>query len=122
MGPSNEDAFGPIEKRCRHNFEGRESLRVAIGAGTHSPWVSRLVKRCGHEIVVANPRKLRLIYDNDSKNDRVDAEWLARVARLDKKLLSPIRHRASTAQADLAILHARDAVVSARTQLHKSRS
>ncbi|HZK36559.1 MAG TPA: hypothetical protein VFC57_06385 [Aeromicrobium sp.] len=45
-------------------------------------------------VLVADPRKLRLIYQNDSKSDRVDAEYLARVGRLDPALLAPMRRRA----------------------------
>jgi transposase len=67
--------------------------RIAIEAGTHSPWMSRLLARLGHEVIVANSRKLRLIYENQHKSDRVDAEYLARVARLDPKLLGAIEHR-----------------------------
>ena len=59
------------------------AARLILEAGTHSPWVSRLLEDCGHEVYVANPRKLRLIYQNDSKSDRVDAEYLARIGRLD---------------------------------------
>jgi transposase len=91
--------------------------RIAIEAGTHSPWVSRLLAACGHDVLVANPRELRLIYKNNTKSDRLDAERLARVARMDPKLLSPIQHRKEETQADLAMLRARDALVSARTQL-----
>jgi hypothetical protein len=61
-------------------------LRIAIEAGTHSPWVSRVLEECGHEVLVANPRKLRLIYANKRKTDEIDAENLARLARLDPKL------------------------------------
>ena len=50
------------------------SLRIAIETGTHSPWVSRLLKECGHEVLVANARKLRLIYSNKQNTDEVDAE------------------------------------------------
>jgi transposase len=57
----------------------RPPLRVAIEAGTHSPWVSRLLEECGHEVLVANPRKLRLIYANKRKTDEIDAENLARL-------------------------------------------
>src|SRR5674476_1338929 len=64
-------------------FSGSEPLRIVLEAGTHSPWVSRLLEEFGHDVLVANPRKLRLIYMNDSKSDRVDAEYLARVGRLD---------------------------------------
>lgn len=102
-----------LEKR----FRSCEAARVVIEAGTHSPWVSRLLADCGHEVLVANPRKLALIAQNDSKNDPVDAELLARLGRVDPQLLSPIEHRGVQAQADLAVIRARDAVVAARTQL-----
>src|SRR5688572_14001535 len=61
--------------------------RVVIEAGTHSPWVSRLFADAGLEVVVANPRKVRLIAQTARKNDRADAETLARLGRLDPKLL-----------------------------------
>jgi len=102
-----------VEKR----FGGQEAARVVIEAGTHSPWVSRLLAGLGHEVIVANARKVRLISDNDGKDDPVDAELLARLGRADVKLLSPIQHRGEEAQADLAVIRARDALVGARTQL-----
>jgi transposase len=101
----------------RRWFEGRGPMRVVLEVGTHSPWVSRVIALGGHEVLVANARKLRLIYQNDRKSDRVDAMSLARVGRLDPVLLGPIRHRGEQAQADLAILRARDALVRARVQL-----
>ena len=55
-------------------------MRIAIETGTHSPWVSRLLEECGHEVLVANAHKLRLIYANKRKTDEVDAENLARLA------------------------------------------
>jgi transposase len=42
-------------------------MRIAIEAGTHSPWVSRMLEECAHEVLVANARKLRLIYANKRK-------------------------------------------------------
>lgn len=95
----------------------REPARIVMEAGTHSPWASRLLAKLGHEVLVANPRKLRMIYQSDSKNDRADAETLARVARLDARLLGPIRHRTEEAQVDLGIIRSRDALIKARTQL-----
>ena len=53
------------------------SARVALEVGTNSAWVSRLAARHGHEVIVANPRRVRLIAENDSKSDRFDAELLA---------------------------------------------
>jgi transposase len=67
----------------------RPPMRIAIEAGTHSPWASRMLEELGHEVLVANARKLRLIYSNKRKSDEVDAENLARLARLDPKLLYP---------------------------------
>jgi transposase len=73
----------------RRRFSAAPPARVAIEAGAHAAWISRLLEEAGHEVFVANPRRLRLIYENDKKSDRVDAEWLARVARLDATLLAP---------------------------------
>jgi len=94
-----------------------EPLRIVLEAGTHSPWVSRLLVDLGHEVLVANPRKLRLIYKNESKSDRVDAEYLARLGRLDPSLLAPLRHRSAETQKDLAVLRSRMCLVRARTRL-----
>jgi transposase len=91
--------------------------RVVLEVGTHSSWVSRLLTRLGYEVLVANARQLRLIYASHRKSDRVDAEALARLGRLDPALLHPIQHRSAPAQADLAQLRARDCLVRTRTQL-----
>ena len=91
--------------------------RVVLETGTHSPWLSRLAHACGHEVIVAQARRLQLISQNLSKSDDVDAETLARVGRLDPTLLAPVQHRTADAQAQLAVLRARDAVVRTRTLL-----
>jgi transposase len=101
----------------RRRFASERPMRVAIETGTHSPWVSRLLEECGHEVLVANARKLRLIYANKQKTDEVDAENLARLARLDPKLLYPLKHRGEDSQAHLALIRSRQALVGCRTQL-----
>jgi transposase len=90
---------------------------IAIEAGTHSPWVSRLLAASGHEVIVANPVKVALITKNDRKSDAVDAEYLARLARFDRDLLHPIRHRGERAQVDLQMIRTREIVVQVRTKL-----
>ena len=90
---------------------------IAIEAGTHSPWVSRLLSACGHEVIVANPVKVALITQNMKKRDPVDAETLARLARADRNLLYPIQHRGERAQTDLQLIRSRDVVVQVRTKL-----
>lgn len=83
-----EEATVPTNQRAfRRWFSAKEPARVILEAGTHSHWVSRLVGDLGHEVIVANPRMLRFIYGNDSKNDSADAAYLARVGRLDPSLL-----------------------------------
>lgn len=66
--------------------------RIAMETGTHSPWISRFLLDLGHDVIVANARKLRAIYLNDRKSDEADAQMITRLARVDPKLLSPIQH------------------------------
>jgi transposase len=74
-------------------------------------------KHLGHQVIVANARKLRAISQNESKNDKADAEMLARLALSDSKLLSPLKHRSLERQRDLNLIRARDVLVRARTML-----
>jgi len=98
-------------------FEFPRQVLVAVETGTHSPWISQLLQVRGFRVLVGNSRKLRLIWDSSKKTDERDAEMLARIARFDSKLLSPIRHRSRSAHMDLAVLKGRDALVRCRTSL-----
>ena len=112
-----ESRIPTSSKAFRLRFDSQQPLKITLEAGTHSPWVSRLLEECGHEVLVANPRKLRLIYGGKHKTDRLDAEKLARMARLDPKLLYPLKHRGEDSQAHLALIRSREALVGSRTQL-----
>jgi transposase len=101
----------------RSVFAEMPAAQVALEVGTHSPWVSRVLSGMGFAVIVANPHRVKLIARSTRKNDRIDAEQLARLARADQRLLYPIRHRGEQAQADLAVIRARAAVVKARTEL-----
>jgi transposase len=101
----------------RRRFCSEQPMTVAIEAGTHSPWVSRVLKECDHKVLVANPRKTRLIYGQGRKTDRLDAEKLARLARVDPKLLWPLEHRGEASQAHLALIRSREVVVRSRAGL-----
>jgi transposase len=90
---------------------------VAMEAGTHAGWVSRLLADMDHKVLVGNPRKLRAIWDSTMKSDTRDAEMLARLARVDPQLLSPIKPRSAKTQADLAVVRTRKALVDARSSL-----
>ena len=105
------------EDALRERFGGGRRLRIALEVGPHSPWMSRVLEELGHEVLVANASKVALIYGHSRKHDRVDAESLARLARMDPKLLHPIRHRSQSAQEDLAVIRSRDLLVQSRTRL-----
>src|SRR5215207_4436709 len=112
-----ESRLRTTPEAIRRRFDSEQPLRIAIEVGTHSPWVSRLLEECGHQVLVANARKLHLIYANKRKSDKLDAENLARLARVDPKLLYPLEHRSEQSQAHLALLHSREVLVRSRTQL-----
>ena len=120
------DARGKLSERARvrttqkgfaQAFTGYEGARLVLEVGTHSPWASRSFAARGFEVIVANPRRTRLIAESDKKNDRFDAEQLARLGRIDPDLLSPIVHRGEEAQRDRILLLSRAGMVRARTQL-----
>src|SRR5467141_1187797 len=90
---------------------------MALETGTHSPWLSRLLKELGHEVLVAHAQKVQLITKSTRKDDRHDARTLARLARIDPELLGPVRHRSARAQIHLTVIRARAELVRARTAL-----
>ena len=104
-------------KALQAAFGAMPRSRIALEIGTHSPWISRLLRQWGHEVIVANARKVRLIGESRKKDDRLDAQTLARLARIDPKLLYPVKHRSARAQADLTVIRARAGLVRARTAL-----
>jgi transposase len=104
-------------KTLQEVFGAMPRSRIALEIGTHSPWISRLLSELGHEVIVANARKVRLIGESRKKDDRLDARALARLARIDPELLYPVKHRSAQAQADLATIRARAGLVRARTAL-----
>lgn len=90
---------------------------AVIEAGTHSAWVSREIEQMGCNVLVGNPRKLRLIWDSTDKSDERDARILALICRMEPRLLWPISHRGVQAQCDLQALKSRAILVEARTKL-----
>lgn len=94
-----------------------EDSRVVLEVGTHSPWVSREIEAAGHESLVAKAGRLPLIFRDHRKSDRRDAEYLARLGRLDATMLEPVKHRSEGTRQDLASLRSRDALVHCRTLL-----
>ena len=103
-------------KALREVFGAIPRSRIALEIGTHSPWISRLLSELGHEVIVANARKVRLIGESGRKT----TVWMRRpwrLARIDPELLYPVKHRSAQAQADLTVIRARAGLVRARTSL-----
>src|SRR5258708_30564887 len=73
-------------------FAAFKPTRIAIEAGAQSRWVACLLEALGHQVIIANPRQVKLISASASKNDQNDAVLLARLSRGDPGLLSPLKH------------------------------
>lgn len=98
-------------------FSSLAQSRVIIESGTHTPWVRRLLETLGHEVIVANPSKVRAISSSRRKTDERDARCLAQLGRVDPELLSPVHARSEEAQQALSVVRSREGLVKARTML-----
>lgn len=112
-----EQKLSTTAKAIKEVIGAMPRSRIALETGTHSPWVSRLLSKLGHEVIVANARNVRLIGESRRKDDRLDARTLARLARIDPQLLAPVKHRSVQAQTHLMVIRARASLVRARTAL-----
>jgi transposase len=112
-----EGALQTKQAQLAEFFEALPPTRVVIEVGTHSAWVQEVIAGEGHEVLVANPRKMEGSKRRKRKNDRIDANKLARLGRVDPQSLHPITHRSREVRQDLVLLRARDALVEARTEL-----
>jgi hypothetical protein len=106
-----ERSVSTNKKAMAKVFGSMGRYRIALEVGTHSPWVSRSLRMLGHEVVVANPRQVKLISSSSQKDDRLDAQTLARSARVDLQLLRPIQHRSAEAQRHPMVIRVRAAAV-----------
>ena len=85
-------------------FQALNAARVVVEVGTHSPWVQEVIRGCGHEVLVANPRLMDGSKRRKRKNDRIDANKLARLGRVDPESLYPMQHRSREVRQDLVML------------------
>ncbi len=116
-----EEASIPTTRAAfERKFGGLGRARVVIETGTHANWVHDLLAESGHEVVVANARKVRAISANERKCDELDARMLARLGRADVRLLAPVSVRPEQLRVDMALLRARATAVEARTTLINS--
>lgn len=111
-----ENSRSSIQSLLTH-LKDKEQVCIVMETGTHSTWMSRYIREIGFEVIVSHARDLALIYGASKKNDRIDAEKLARLAQADRKLLHPIEHMSEERQQDLMIIKCRALLIKQRTQL-----
>src|SRR5437870_8608871 len=110
-----EDRLRTTPAAVEKQFSDMAPARIAMEAGMQSLWVSSLLTKLGHEVLVANVRELRAITHSDRKSDKVDAQKLARDARLDPQILRPITHRSLEMHRALSVVRTRAVLVRLRT-------
>lgn len=104
------------EMELRRTFSAVPPSLVVLEASGQSPWISRLLEGMGHEALVVNPYRVKVIAESINKTDRRDARLLAELGLLAPKMLARVHHRSEEEQADLAVIRARDLVVKQRTE------
>lgn len=112
-----EDQVATTKEVLSRLFQRLGSCRIVLEACGHVHWISQLAAGTGHEVIVANPREVRLISRSGRKNDRNDARTLARLGRVDPELLRPIQLRGEACRRSRALLHTRDQLVRVRSKL-----
>jgi transposase len=115
-----EGRFAMTSAGLRKTFAELPRTRIAIEAGAQSRWIAKLLGELGHAVIVANPRQVQLISANHSKNDSNDSKLLAKLARVDPSLLSPLQHRDEKEQTTLLSIRARAQLVKTRVALMHS--
>lgn len=104
-------------KKLREHFEGRSKRRIAVEAGAHTRWIAELLRELGHEVLVLDPRRTKLISGSLYKDDRIDAQTLAMLARDAPTLLKTIPVRPLESQIVLTLIRARAGAVQGRTRI-----
>jgi transposase len=98
-------------------FGQRERSRVIYEAGPHALWVGELLRELGHDPIACHARRVRLIAESRNKNDRVDAELLARLSLSDLDLIRPIDQRSRTTLEQRSVVRVRAAMVDTQKRL-----
>jgi transposase len=96
------------------------NARFVMEVGTHSPWISALLRELGCEVIVGNARKLKAISEHERKSDELDARTLAKIGRMDIDLLYPVNHVSQDALKDRLIISSRENLVNTRKRTIQS--
>lgn len=116
----NEVARQRIASNCvalEKLFGALPPMTIAIETGSHANWVRRRLAAMGHAVIVADARRLKLMWDTKSKDDKRDALFLAQIAARCPEFLLPVEPRSLESEQNRAMLRTREAVVRARVKL-----
>lgn len=112
-----EGKVATTRRAFREFFQGRKGMRVILESGPHATWIAAVLEELGHEPVICHARRIRLIAKSRNKNDRVDAELLARLALSDLDLIRPVPPRSSETLGRRSVVRCRATLVQMRTTL-----
>ena len=98
-------------------FQQFQPQTFILETGTHARWMGQLLEAMGHEVVVANARKLKLISENNTKSDKVDPDLLSSLGCMNPEWLHPVYQRSQAAHNDLTMVKAREVMVKTRTEM-----
>jgi len=112
-----ETRLGNTPKKLREQFEGKAKRRIVLEAGAHTRWIAELLGELGHDVLVVDPRRTKLISGSLYKDDRVDAQTLAMLGRDAPTLLKTIPVRPLESQVVLTLVRARAGAVQGRTRI-----
>ncbi|MEK7731842.1 MAG: IS110 family transposase [Planctomycetota bacterium] len=109
------------EAAIRAFFEGLRPFQAVIEATASYEWLMRLLEPVADRVVLAHPRKLRIIAESTRKNDKLDAQVLAEFLALD---MIPEAYRPGPRQQEHRLLvrqrqHLRGRVTAARNKIRR---
>jgi transposase len=64
-----EQKVAMTPKAMKQTFEKIPRSLIAMETGTHSPWMSRLLRELGHQVLVAHAQKVQLITKSNRKGN-----------------------------------------------------
>lgn len=119
-GEVREGLVSTTPDAIRESFAGG-TCTVLMEAGSHTPWLVRLLAELGHRPVVVDPASLRVGGPRRRRNDRKDARGLMDLAEdVGRPRVREIWQRPQDYQQDLSLMRLRDAAVRARSLLANS--
>lgn len=113
-----EGDFPTTPKGLSEFLASRVPCRIVTEVGTHSPWMSEILRGTTYEAFFVNPALMMTVNELKRKTDKLDARFLASRGSLSDVNLfeSHVVHREREHRAALTTLRAREHLVSARTR------